>query len=95
MELDPDVADSVPWSEGITDYDEAHFVTYLRLLDADAEGADWRVVARIVLHRDPSTEPDCTRKCWEGHLNRARWMTERGYGHLLDRAQTEPNPSRK
>lgn len=35
-ELDPDVADDVPWSENITPYDEAHFITYLRLLDAQA-----------------------------------------------------------
>jgi hypothetical protein len=33
-------------------------VTYLRLLDADAEGADWREVARIVLHIDPDREPE-------------------------------------
>ena len=29
---------------------------YLRLLDADAAGADWRGVARIVLHIDPELE---------------------------------------
>jgi hypothetical protein len=31
----------------LTTYDEEHLVTYLRLLDADAEGADWRDVARV------------------------------------------------
>jgi hypothetical protein len=35
-----------------------YLVTYLRLLDADAEGADWRDVARIVLHLDPEREFD-------------------------------------
>jgi hypothetical protein len=40
LELDPDVGDEVPWADAITPYDEAHFVTYLRLLDAEAEGAD-------------------------------------------------------
>tara|TARA_R110002012_G_scaffold300420_1_gene500190 strand:- start:25 stop:300 length:276 start_codon:yes stop_codon:yes gene_type:complete len=34
-------------------------------LDADAEGADWREVARIVLHRDPMAEPGCIRHCWK------------------------------
>jgi hypothetical protein len=36
--------------------------SYRRLLDADAEGADWAEVARIVLHIDPSAEPkqSCT-----------------------------------
>jgi hypothetical protein len=29
----------------LTGYDQEHLVTYLRLLDADAEGADWREVA--------------------------------------------------
>ena len=72
-ELDPDVADDVTWSDNITPYDEAHFITYLRLLDAQAEQADWRAVARIVLHRDPIAEPDRTRRCWEVHLKRGEW----------------------
>ena len=88
-ELDPDVADDVSWSDSITPYDEAHFITYPRLLDADAEGADWREVARIVLHRDPAAEPDRSRRCWEAHVKRARWMTEHGYRHLLDGARGE------
>ena len=33
-ELDPDVEDVAPDGPDITVYDEAHFVTYLRLLDA-------------------------------------------------------------
>ena len=82
-ELDPDVADDVPWSDSITPYDEQHFVTYLRLLDADDEGADWREVARIVLHRNPAAEPDRTHRCWESHMKRAKWMTESGYRKLL------------
>ena len=82
-ELDPDVADDVPSADTISPYDEQHFVTYLRLLDADAEGADWREVARIVLHRDPVAEPERSRRCWEAHLRRAKWMTEHGYRHLL------------
>ncbi|WP_086467028.1 DNA -binding domain-containing protein [Oceanibaculum nanhaiense] len=86
-ELDPDVADDVPWSDSVTRYDEQHFVTYLRLLDADDEGADWREVARIVLHRNPAAEPDRTRHCWEAHLKRAKWMTERGYRQLLTDAR--------
>jgi hypothetical protein len=46
--LDPDVADTAPSGSALTVYDEEHIITYLRLLDADAEGADWRDVARIV-----------------------------------------------
>lgn len=85
--LDPEIADEVPWADAITPYDEDHFITYLRLLDAEAEGANWREVARIVLDRDPDAEPDRVRRCWKAHLKRARWMTEHGYRHLLDAAR--------
>jgi|SRR6185437_3447626 len=91
-ELDPDIADEVPWSEKITAYDEQHFITYIRLLDADAEGADWREVASIVLHRDPAKDTHRTRRCWETHLKRARWMTETGYRELLVDARDASNP---
>ena len=87
--LDPEIADEVPWADGITSYDEDHFITYLRLLDAEAEGADWREVARIVLRRDSDAEPDRARQCWEAHLERARWMTEHGYRYLLDAARDD------
>jgi len=46
--------------------------TYMRMLDADAEGADWREVARIVLHIDPVREPDRARQAFESHLPRAK-----------------------
>jgi hypothetical protein len=36
--LDPDVADEAPTAATLTGYDHGHLVTYLRLLDADAEG---------------------------------------------------------
>ena len=79
---DPDVADEVPWSDRIT-HDEAQFVTCMRLLDAEADGADWQEVAQIVLHRDPVAEPDRSRHCWEDHLRRAKWMTKSGYRKIL------------
>ena len=59
--LNPDVADMAPTEFVLTVYDEEHIITYLRLLDADAEGADWREVARLVLHIDPELEPDRAR----------------------------------
>ena len=79
--LDPDVADTAPMDPVLTPYDHEHLVTYLRLLDAD--GADWREVARIVLHLDPEREPDRARQAFESHLRRAKWMTEHGYQQLL------------
>src|SRR5450631_4166666 len=51
--------------------------------DADAEGADWREVARSVLHLDPVHESDRARRAFDSHLSRAKWMTEHGYRHLL------------
>ena len=81
--LDPAVRDVAPADAVLTGYDEQHLVTYLRLLDASAEGADWREVARIVLHIDPDREPERARRAWETHLARAEWMTNSGYRHLL------------
>jgi len=82
--LDPPVSDQAPDGDTLTDYDQEHLVTYLRLLDADAEGADWVEVARIVLHIDPKQERDRARGAWESHLARAKWMIEHGYRDLLE-----------
>jgi hypothetical protein len=81
--LDPDVADAAPADTLLTAYDEEHVITYLRLLDADAAKADWREVARIVLHIDPDQELERARRAFDSHLARAKWMTEHGYRHLL------------
>jgi hypothetical protein len=81
--LDPDVADVAPTDAVLTAYDEEHIITYLRLLDADAEGADWREVTRIVLHLDPRHDFDRARTAFDSHLSRAKWMAEHGYRHLL------------
>lgn len=91
--LEPEIVDEAPWSEELTAYDEAHFVTYIRLLDAETEGADWREAARIILRRDPDVELDQARRCWVSHLKRAKWMTERGYRQLLDGARSGKNLS--
>ena len=76
-QLNPQVADVAPNGPVLTDYDEQHMITYMRVLDADQQGADWREVCRIVLRIDPDTEPDRARLAFESHLSRARWMTER------------------
>jgi hypothetical protein len=80
---DPAVDDVAPTASILTAYDERHVITYLRLLDAEAEGADWKEAARIVLHMDPAREPGRARRAWETHLARAHWMTANGYRHLL------------
>ena len=55
----------------------------MRLPDADVEGADWREVARIVLHIDPDREAERARQAFDSHLARAKWMSRYGYRHLL------------
>jgi hypothetical protein len=75
-QLNPQVADLAPACPTLTAYDEEHSITCLRLLDADAEGTNWRDVSRIVLRID-----DRAGIAFES--NRARWMTEQGYRHLL------------
>ncbi|KGJ12730.1 uncharacterized protein DUF2285 [Paracoccus versutus] len=75
--------DTPPQSERLTGYDEAHLTTYLRLLDAEEEGADWREVARIVFGLDVAADPDRAKRIHDSHLARARWMTEAGYRQIL------------
>jgi hypothetical protein len=79
----PSFDDSPPESDQVTAYDERHFVTYLRLLDAAAESADWREAVQIVFGLDPAQEPERARLVHDSHLARARWMTEKGFRHLL------------
>ncbi|WP_084302318.1 DUF2285 domain-containing protein [Bradyrhizobium sp. WSM2254] len=76
--VDPDVADVAPNETTLTAYDKQHVVTYIRLLQAEGEGADWREVARIVLHIDPEREPDRARNAYQSHRARAKWVTEQG-----------------
>ena len=38
--LNPDVADFAPSVPTLTAYDHEHAITYMRMLDADAKGAD-------------------------------------------------------
>lgn len=85
-QLDPDVGDEAPTGPDITAYDEEHYVTYLRLLDASRDGADWQDAARIVLHRDPIADEAGSRRCWESHLARAKWLSGSGYRRILEQA---------
>ncbi len=76
--------DGPPLTDRVNDYDEAHLATYLRLLDADAEGADWCEAVKIIFGIDPEADPVRAKRIHQTHLARARWMTEQGYRHLLD-----------
>lgn len=80
---EPTVADTAPTDPQLTDYDRAHLRTYLRLLDAAAEGAAWEEAARIVLGIDALAEPERARRIHETHLARALWLSRDGYRKFL------------
>lgn len=77
--------DSPPLAETITDYDERHMVTYIRILDATAEGADWREIVQVLFRLDAEHDPERAKAVHDNHLARANWMTGSGYRHLLQR----------
>ena len=79
----PAFDDSPPDSSKLTPYDERHLATYLRLLDASEEGADWREAVRIIFNLDPAREPERARLIHDSHLARTRWVMEAGHRHLL------------
>lgn len=88
---DTEFLDEAPADAHVTAYDERHLVTYLRLLDADAEKADWEEATRLIFNLDPSIGRERARKLHASHLERARWMTRQGYRQLAERAGDSPN----
>lgn len=83
MQQSPRLAETAPVDDELTAYDIRHLATYLRLLDAEEEGAPWQEAASIVLELDPEADPVRSRRIWASHLVRAQWMTEVGYRQLL------------
>ncbi|NDB67393.1 MAG: DUF2285 domain-containing protein [Methylocystaceae bacterium] len=77
------VSDIAPSAEQLTDYDRAHLITYLRLLDAEADKAPWQEVVAIVLGIHPEHGEERARRAYETHLERAHWMAKQGYTYLL------------
>jgi hypothetical protein len=77
--IQPNLADVAPVSPIVTAYDEEHIDTYLRVLNAAQQGADWREVSRVVLRVDPDDDVERARRIFDSHLVRAKWMTR----HLL------------
>jgi hypothetical protein len=74
-------------SSAITDFDRRSLKTYLRLLDAVDDNADWREVATKVLDLAVECDPQRVRRIYDAYLDRARWMAENGYRDLLGAAQ--------
>jgi len=78
-----EIADTAPSEPRLTDYDRAHLTTYLRLLDAAADNADWEEAASLILGMHAKSQPDRARRAYDSHLARAQWMTSAGYRDLL------------
>jgi len=86
----PTLLDEPPFSNTLTSYDREHMKLYLRLLDAERDGADWREAVQILFGLDPDHDPQRCRDIHRTHLARAHWMTERGYRELVREGQQRP-----
>jgi len=75
--------DEPPQSDELTRYDRTHMKLYMRLLDADSSGADWREAVHVLFGIDPDKEPLRASQVHRAHLARARWMADHGYRLLL------------
>lgn len=80
----PSFKDQPPQLDRVSPYDEKHLACYIRLLDAESEGADWREAVAIIFGLDPEKEPERAKRVYDSHLARAHWMSEKGYRHLLE-----------
>ena len=79
------VAPTAPPGDEITAYDQQHFLTYARLLDAERAGTPWQEIARDILRiqSDAAVSERERQDCYESHLARARWLVSTsGLGHL-------------
>jgi hypothetical protein len=59
---------------------------YMRLLDAETDGADWREAVAVLFGIDADKEPERADRVHRSHLARARWMRECGYRQLAREA---------
>ncbi|HMO31007.1 DUF2285 domain-containing protein [Enterovirga sp.] len=75
--------DVAPSGRHLTEYDRKHVKLYARLLDAEADGADWQEAVEVLFGIDPAREPDRAWPVYDSHLRRAHWMTQSGYRQLL------------
>lgn len=67
-----------PDCEAMLDYDRRNLLTYVELLDADRLGVSWEAAALEILGIDPVLNASAAQRCWDSHLERARWITGAG-----------------
>ncbi|MBP6013327.1 MAG: DUF2285 domain-containing protein [Alphaproteobacteria bacterium] len=73
------LSEVAPKAPRITAYDEAHFQTYLRLLDAQAHNAPVGDLVAIIREAAPQMNASKARAALRSHLNRAIWLSKQGY----------------
>ena len=83
----PGFLDEPPSSRTLTSYDREHMKLYMRLLDAERDGADWREAVQILFGLDPDVDPQRSRHIHDAHPARARWMSERGYREIVQESR--------
>lgn len=81
---EPPFQDQPPQLDRVSTYDEEHLACYIRLLDAETEGADWREAVAIIFGLDPEKDPARAKRVHDSHLARAHWIRDKGYRHLLE-----------
>lgn len=84
------LSNKAPRSDSITAYDRAHISTYLRLFDADRDGATWDNAARLIFGVAAETDPTRLHHQHRSHLARAKWLVETGYLRLTQDDSEKP-----
>ena len=79
----PNFLDEPPIGDNVTDYDRQHARLYLRLLDAEAQRANWHEVVKVVFGLDPSADFARARRVYDNHLARARLVSASAHRDLL------------
>jgi hypothetical protein len=77
-------ADLAPTDANVTDYDQAHFLTYARVLDAERDGLDWAAGLKSILYRDFGDDVGAGKTCWDSHVARAHWIVKSGIAVLSE-----------
>jgi hypothetical protein len=72
-----------PDEPAVTDYDRAHAAVYLRMLDAEADGAAWDRGAALALGQDVCADRAAAYLMYTSHLKRAHWLRDHGFFRLL------------
>ncbi|WP_426257286.1 DNA -binding domain-containing protein [Sphingomonas sp. DC1600-2] len=83
--------EQAPTDSHLTAYDRERLGNYLRLLDAEACGADWKEVAHVVLGVDPQNDPKRCKRMYDSHLARARWISAQGFANLVWHSTSRTN----